>query len=501
MRINSIRVRLPISYALIALLTTLVLGGVLLLALQRYYKTQESHYLSTNIELMVPGIAKAMQEEQEINSLQIYIQNLSYLIQVRIRLFDTAGNILADSGPQRSQQFVYTNLTPEGMSAEILHEGRVDRYLFHASVKVIDQLGDEPGENPVFLAQVPVQPALFGVEPGTQGQQRAQRSDQIITSTITGTSGENFGVLEVSEGFAFGGSIIKNVAYSWLIASFVAILIAAGSGWLVSQRFTAPLSELTKVTDRMTAGELSTRAEIKTRDEFHLLGQSFNKMAENLENIIETLRSFVADAAHELLTPVSALRLNLELAEEGSDSRQFLFEAQKQAMRIQILVDDLLDLSRIEAVSIQHTPIQLNELIRDIENVYLAVSDQKNITLTTYLPSENVIIYGDRAQLHRALENLIDNAVKFSKAGGTINLVVEETAQNIQISVKDQGIGIPEQEQPKVFQRFFRGRNTTAFAGSGLGLAIVKAIADRHEASVNLKSNQDGTTITLVFPK
>ena len=389
------------------------------------------------------------------------------------------------------------------MSAKIFREGRSDLYSFHASINVLSRPIDDLhlDDNPVFLAQMPSQPALFGIEPGTKGSQKIKRSEQVITIPIRSADGQILAALELSEGIAFGGTIIKNVTRAWATASGIAVLVAAAAGWIVARRLTAPLSELITATEQMSTGKLSYRVEINTRDEFDLLGKSFNSMAAGLEKIIETLRNFVADSAHELLTPVSALRLNLELAEEGKDFQEFLSEAQIQAFRLQSLVDNLLDLSKIEAVPTRHRSLSLIELVSDIETNFKTQADKKGITLQVESQVKEASVHGDPEQITPALENLVDNAIKFSDPGGQVNIVIDETADSFQIAVDDHGIGIPENEQPLVFERFFRGRNTTEFSGSGLGLAIVQAIADQHGASVNLYSAPSGTTVTLQFPK
>jgi signal transduction histidine kinase len=499
MNIRSIRVQLPVSYAVMALLTTLVLGIVLLLTLQGFYSTQERNYLSTNAALMSPGIANVLADEQNAASLNVYVQNLSYIIQARIRVLDPEGYLLADSGELQSQQFVFTNLTPQGMNAEVLREGRADSYLFQALINVIDQPIEEDvfGDNPVFLAQVPLQPAIFGAEPGTQGVKELQHSDQKVSTPILDPVGEVLGTLEVSEGYSFGGNIIQTVARAWMVAGSMAVLIPALIGWVVSSRFTAPVTELIAVTEYMASGKLSSRSEIRTRNEFYTLGQSFNLMAEKLENTIETLRNFITDAAHELLTPVSALRVNLELAREDSNPRKLLREAEVQALRLQAIVESLLDLSKIESGHTQLESISLKGILADLENTWAPLAAQKNLQLQITYPEEDINIHGNQAQITKALGNLLDNAIKFSNGGGHICIGVKEAPETIQIYVRDEGIGISENEHTKVFQRFFRGRNTSEIPGSGLGLAIVKAVVERHNGTVTLESSQDGTTVSL----
>ena len=125
----------------------------------------------------------------------------------------------------------------------------------------------------------------------------------------------------------------------------------------------------------------------------------------------------------------------------------------------------------------------------------------KNIKISLKLTEEEVSILGDKDQIQRVLENLLDNSIKFSNSDGKVNLRMDVMAQSIDISVEDNGIGILENDLPIVSQRFFRGRNTSAYTGSGLGLAIVKEVLDQHGAKLTIDSDQNGTRVTMAFLK
>lgn len=505
MKISSIRMRLPISYALIALLTTVVLGGILLLSLQNFYKLQERTYLENSAHLMSPGIAKVLESQESAQGLQSYIHSLSFLIQARIRLLDPAENVLADSGSLQTQSFIYTNLTPQGMGAEVLHEGRTDRYLFNLAINVIDEtlVGDEVGENPVFLSQLPTENTLFGFGLGKSETQSPQHTDQVIRLPVLNSTNQTLGTIEVSEGLAFGGAIIENVARAWMVAGAVAVLVAGMAGWGVSRRLVVPLTDLIDTTHQMAAGDLSARVEIETRDELNTLGQSFNTMAEQVEDTVTTLRRFVADAAHELHTPITTLGVNLELAiEEDEHLPKYLANAQAQTTRMQTLVDNLLDLSRIEAGNLQPSEISLSKLVEQIEEKYAQKAEAKGVKLKLELDClQEEEISGDINQLRRAVDNLVDNAIKFTPRGGNAVLRLEEHEGFSRLVIHDTGIGIPPEDMPNIFQRFHRGRNAAAYPGSGLGLAIVKAILDQHRAVIDIASDRDGTTVIVTFQR
>jgi two-component system sensor histidine kinase ArlS len=499
---SSIRLRLPMSYAGIALLTTFVLGGVLLFTLTNFYTQQELGYLKNSAELMAPGLSKLLESNPSSPSLNLYMQNLSFLIQARIRLLDPEDEVLVDSGALQSQQFIYTNLTPSGMSADVFREGRAERYLFNVGINIIEDAPEmvDLGGSPVILSQLPTENTLCGFGLGSGSTKSLQHTDQVVRYPLTGSTGQPLGTIEISEGLAFGSKIIKRVARFWAYAGLVAVLVAAGVGWWGSRRLVAPLMVLTETTQIMASGDLSAQAQVTTKDEFGVLSRSFNTMARRIEEMVATLRSFVADAAHELHTPLTTLRINLDLAaDDPANLDDYLPPARNQVARMEALVDSLLDLSRIESNTGVQTRFSLSALVEECAEKYQSRAEQAGLSFGLQLTPEEVQLYGDEAQIRRALENLLDNALKFTPAGGLVELILDASPQGISISVQDSGIGIPPDDLPKLFQRFHRGRNAVSYPGSGLGLAIVKTIVDRHLGVVEVESDTGGTVVKMRF--
>lgn len=504
MNTASIRWRLPISYAGIALLSAVVLGSVLVLTLQNFYIQQERGYLLNSIKLMGPDISKFLEENPASPSLDLYIENLSFLIQARIQLLDPDNQIIADSGSLQSQQFIYTNLTPNGMSAEVLREGKADRYFFHIGINIIGdalEASDFP-PNPVYLPQLPTENTLCGFGLGYEDAKSLRHTDQSVSFPLTNSSGESLGKIVISEGLAFGGKIINSVIRSWAYASLIAVIVAASVGWWISRRMVSPLTKLTQTTQQMATGQLSARTNVDTKDEFGTLARSFNAMADRVEEMVATLRSFVADAAHELHTPITTLRVNLDLAAEDSTNlKEYLPPAQSQVERMQAIVDNMLDLSRIEAGGGKQTRFSLSTLIRECSGKYAPLADQSGILFESQISEDDVHLNGDAAQIQRAMDNILDNALKFTPAEGSVRLKLERNGQQAVITVQDTGIGIPQTDLPNLFQRFHRGRNAVPYPGSGLGLAIVKAVIEQHQGEVEVESDDLGTIVKIVLPK
>jgi len=229
-------------------------------------------------------------------------------------------------------------------------------------------------------------------------------------------------------------------------------------------------------------------------------------MAEQVEKTISTLRAFVADAAHELHTPLTPLQANIELARDennASDRTRYLSRAQEQGQRLEALVTSLLDLSRLEAAESKSdfAPVDLIQLMNEVGEQFASHAEQTERTFTMELPDGDVLVDGNETQLRQVLINLLENALKFTAANGTISLRLERSGNGIVLTVSDSGIGIPPEDVPHLFERFHRGRNVAEYPGNGLGLAIVKAIIHLHQGDVIVRSEEkQGTAISVILP-
>jgi signal transduction histidine kinase len=242
------------------------------------------------------------------------------------------------------------------------------------------------------------------------------------------------------------------------------------------------------------------------QQEFLSLANSFNGMAEQVEQTISTLRSFVADAAHELHTPLTALQPNLELAryEKNSSVRnRYLAHAQEQGQRLEALVKSLLDLSRIEAAESKFdlTRIDLSQLVREVSEQFASRAEQTEHEFDVNLFADHVAVMGNQDQLRQVMINLLENALKFTPKDGHIDVAFETAENEVRLTITDTGIGIPSEDLPHLFERFHRGRNASHYAGNGLGLAIVKAIVTAHRGTVSVQSElRQGTQMIVSIP-
>lgn len=512
MNLHSIRWRLPLSYAAIALLAALALGSVMLLVLNSFYTGMEREYLMGNALAIRSAVEQVLQANLPEQALHDQLKGLSFLSQTQIRVLDQSGHVFADSGVPDARQIVALSAAPAGVMFNIAGDSSTTA-VGNSGPVVIFSRGAEalplpktvsPGEGdlqPRVDTYFSVSASPFGYGFAVQGIIATdRRSSQVVSVPLA----NSFGTLEISHGPAYGSDILRSVTVAWTLASLIAVLFAAAIGWYASRQVTQPLLALTDATRRMEQGNLSVRVNLagEKQQEFQVLANSFNGMAQRVEDTVSTLREFVSDAAHELNSPLTALRTNLELAAETRTPASIQV-ALEQVDRLNTLVSSLLDLSRIEAAQsgMDFVPIDLNQLVNEIGEQFASRAEQAERLFTLELPHEMVQIKGNELQIKRALLNLLENALKFTPTGGSITLKLARTQGDVSITVSDTGIGIPADDLPHLFERFHRGRNTSSYPGNGLGLAIAKALVTAHGGSLQVESKPgQGTSMSVHFP-
>jgi signal transduction histidine kinase len=290
--------------------------------------------------------------------------------------------------------------------------------------------------------------------------------------------------------------------------------MAAVVGLLVSRGLTAPIRSLTSAASQMSGGDLSTRALVHGEDEIGQLARQFNQMAARLEGSFaqlaaerDALRRFVADASHELRTPITALTTFNELLQgpAGDDPEvraEFLQESHGQLDRLEWITQNLLDLSRLDAglVALDIGDFDVRELMETVLAAFRALAQENGIGLAIEEPSRPLEIRCDRRRMELAIYNLLDNALKFTPRGGRVTLGVEYTSESTQLWVRDSGSGIDPADLPHIFERFYRGADTH-YEGSGLGLAIVRSVVQAHGGQITVQSEPgSGSVFTIELP-
>lgn len=289
----------------------------------------------------------------------------------------------------------------------------------------------------------------------------------------------------------------------------LALALAASGGWFFAHRALAPVDRMTQTARKIEAGQLNARLELTgANDELDRLAATLNEMFGRLEASFNEMRQFTADASHELQTPVTILRGEMEVALRSRRSPEEYMEIMKSALeeigRISSLIEGLLLLARSDAgvLKMDRKPLDLMFVVEEVLNQLGPLARAKKISLTLS-DVEPAQVSGDLSQLRRLLFNLVDNAIKYTPAGGTVNVSVKKTGGNAVLSVEDTGLGIPEEEQHKIFQRFYRSAEARSGGqgGSGLGLSIAKSIAEAHDGRIELESTPGrGSNFRLYLP-
>jgi len=271
------------------------------------------------------------------------------------------------------------------------------------------------------------------------------------------------------------------------------ILVAAGLGTVVSGAALAPIRRLTRATETVReTGDLSERIETTGRDELSRLAASFNTMLGALEESTRARRQLVADASHELRTPLTSLRTNIEVlasdrALPAGERERLLTDVVDQLGEMTTLIAELIELARGEQHPHEAEDIRLDLIAADA--VERTRRNSPGITVSADL--RETVVRGVPATIERALANLLDNAAKWSPPGGEIEIVVRDG----EVTVRDHGPGIDEEDLPYVFDRFYRARSARGLPGSGLGLAIVRQVAEAHGGEVVAERAEGGGTV------
>ena len=326
-------------------------------------------------------------------------------------------------------------------------------------------------------------------------------------------------VIEVSRPYTSRAATLDRIRSAIVGAGVLALVAAAVFGVVAARRVTAPIQRLRRVASRFGQGDLDERATASGVLEVDELSAQFNIMADRLAGTLrmleadrDRLREFVADVSHELRTPIAALRMYNELQRDGKVDEptrsEFLERSTEQIGRLEWLSTNLLDLSRIDA-GIFPLDMRDGDLRDPVQAVVQALSEvavARQIGLTSSVPAEPVELRFDRERIVQLMTNLVGNSLKFTQAGGgvSVSLLSDPAADVATIEVRDTGPGIPPDELPRVFERFYRGTNTgdARASGSGLGLAIVRSIVDMHGGDIDVASVAgEGTVFRITLPR
>lgn len=287
----------------------------------------------------------------------------------------------------------------------------------------------------------------------------------------------------------------SRVHRSWIILGAIAAIVLAVSA-LVGLRFArataAPLARVERAADAAGAGDLTVRAPVEGPPEVRSLASRFNQMVARLGELVRSQEAFVADASHQLRTPLAALRLRLENLEPNVDAagRDPLERAISEVDRLNRLVDGLLVLARADSGDGARSPVDLRELVSERVELWSALADDQGVRVVADV-RHPAVVQATPGRLDQALDNLIENALAVSPEGGTITVRVTPTATGQELHVLDDGPGMSDAERSRAFDRFWRSERAGT-VGTGLGLAIVRRLVESDGGSIELRTAPGG---------
>ena len=297
---------------------------------------------------------------------------------------------------------------------------------------------------------------------------------------------------------------------SLLLFAAVLLLVSGWVGYWISRRALAPVDALVQTARSIRGTNLSGRLQrVETGDELQRLSDTLNEMLDRIELAFRRITQFTADASHELRTPVSLIRTEAELALRRSrrenEYKESLSHILFEAERTTSLIEQLLELARAdsgrEVLDIQ--PVDLSETLRSIVDRWQQVAVIRNLQFAAQISAPSAFVMGDEALLQRLTEILLDNAFKYTPSPGCVRLSLEQNSEKACITVQDSGVGIAEEDQNKIFERFYRvdKARSRAQGGTGLGLAIAQWIVSQHRGTIAVESRPgEGATFRVELP-
>ena len=465
MRLKSIGAKLTIWYASLLTMTFVVVGGTA-------YGLM-SYSLARDMDYALKGVAQVLAQRTQEAGNPLYPRDIDQLFR---RFFgssflDRQLDIFDSLGHRRPRQPSRSSDAPP-LSQEALRNAAQGKPTFE-TIETADEF-------PLRLLTVPV-----------------VKGGEVSDLVRVGMSTENL------------HRTLKRFLLIMAAVFPLALFLASGGGWLLAKRALRPIDRITRTARRISAESLDQRLmESGSGDELDRLARTLNDMLDRLDISIRQTRQFSADASHELQTPLTILKGEMEVALRSSRSpeeyQEVLQSGLEEIDRLSRLVDGLLLLARADAgvLRLDYKPIRLDELVESVAGQFSSLAQSRDIALELEAPHP-VRVLGDQVHLHRLVINLLDNALKYTPPGGEVKLSLVSHEGRARLEVADTGPGISPEEQELIFSRFHRAADTRTQdqRGVGLGLNIANSIVKAHKGTLMVESSPGrGSTFRVELP-
>ena len=472
-----------------ALFLVLIVGLGIVLALlggrtaQRYADEVEQKLNRTLAQEMVPRFEPLLEDSIDTEAIRGTIKDMTGINRrIEIYLLDKKGAVKASFAPPSA-----------AIEQKQIDMAPVRRFMHGGELPI---LGDDPRHE------------------GTK------KPFSVARIEIMGRDNCYLYVILGSEQYASVAGMIEDsyIIRGGLIGLGLVILVVAGLGLLLFRRLTQRLRRVQHAVMAFEQGDFEERIDAQSSDEIGQLATSFNRMADTLVDTMEELRQadrmrreLVANVSHDLRSPLASIQGYLETVHmkdgdlDPEERQRYVKTALRNAQRLNDLVSELFELSKLETEQVEPTlePFPIAELVQDVVMQYEPQADEQGLTLQADLPERHARVTADIGLVERALSNLIDNAIHYTPADGTVCVQLSNEHNEVCVEVHDTGPGIPEDELQHIFERFYRvdkSRDRDS-GGAGLGLAIANTILELHDQSLEVESTVgEGTTFRIRLP-
>ena len=468
--LNSIHTKLTFTYIVLIVVVLVLTSLFLLNTLEQYYFAYQYEAMTRAANLIGGIVGPKLASTPDITDLSNVAVDFSRQISARILITDHKQRVLGDS--QRVDGLVGMNLERPEIAAALAEEEEQSWSV---------QYSETSGE---WVLQLAV-PVLY--------------------------EGKITGAVFTASSLAYIHGVQRDIRNYLIAATLLAIVVASLLGRYFAQKLASPVKALTLAAEQMKRGDLAQHVPVTTKDEIGRLTMQFNEMAQQLAASTRQLKDFVANASHEMRTPLTSLNVLIKSMREynldPAEQEEFLADIDQALGRLIHLVEELLDLSRLDRVAADDTMVMTDIVptIRTTLEMLEKKAQTKNIAFSYELPPSAAPIFAVLHQIKQIVFNLVDNAIKYTPAGGQIWVQLSEEPDLLKLTVADTGIGIPPEQREKVFERFYRvdKARSREQGGTGLGLSIVYEIVKRHGGQVWVESGLQGTgsTFVVTLPK
>ena len=462
------------AFAVLTLIVVLVLNFFISFKLSENFEQKISKELKSNAILLGDILRDDLLEGRH-EEIQEKTQRLAEKLDLRITVVDGHGKVLADSEKKPS-----------------LMDDHSDR------LEIVEAMEDGFGQSTHFSDTLDYNMKYVAV--------RVEKGDDVL------------GVVRFALPLSQVQLEIQLIYRVVLFGAIAAVMIALVVAYFVSRSITLPVRQMKETAERIAKGDFSRRVRVRSRDEFGELAKSLNTMADELQQKMENLRKmdsmrtdFVANVSHELKTPLTLIKGYIEtLEDKGTGDREesgrFISIIKEHTDRLGHIIEDLLSLSELELSRdcLHRTEFDLKELIHEISLGFERALAERKQTLTVNSQGDDLRIKGDRDKIEQVFVNLIDNALKYTKESGRIEVLLTGQERAVSVAVRDNGIGIPKEHLGRVFERFYRvdKARSRQLGGTGLGLGIAKHIVLVHNGNITIESELNrGTKVSVTLPR